>query len=347
VLVVSKPAIRLPSGPLLSRANNFAALRDLLATDNGRFSSETLLLGNDYARVELRPELGRGVVEFISVAENFFIAISELEFAADCAFKYLGENWIRFSFNLSGTAQMLFDGRESATVESRMSHLLLHPEGVVHSDHYYGGSPGRWVSILCRKEHLTEIVGFDPEAFPQELKRFLAHGETSLYLNKRPLNVPMFRCVTEIFRKPSVIALRPLYLKGKAYEALYTFLDDFAADTPRTDRRQGLSRRDVDRLYEVRALLERDPSREIGLAHLSREVGLNRSKLSQGFHSLFGTTIFDFTRLKRMETAYELLRSSDLPIGQIAERCGYQHASSFSAAFRAQYGRRPRATRKK
>lgn len=347
MLVVSRPSLRLPNGQLLSRANNFAALRELLAVDNGRFSRQTLLLGNDYARVELTPELGTGVVEFISVAENFFIAISELEFAADCAFKYLGENWIRFSFNLSGTAQMLFDGTRTASVESRMSHLLLHPEGVVHSDHYFGGSKGRWVSILCRKEHLTEIVGFDPEAFPQELKRFLAHGETSLYLNKRPINVPMYRCVTEMFRKPSVIALRPLYLKGKAYEALYTFLDDFAADTPRTERRLGLTRRDVDRLYEARALLERDPAQEIGLAQLSRQLGLNRTKLSQGFHALFGTTLFEFTRLKRMERAYELLRDSDLPIGQVAEQCGYQHASSFSAAFKAQYGRHPRSTRRK
>ncbi len=345
--VISKPSLRLPSGPLLSRSNNFADLRELLATDNGRFSRQTLLLGDDYARVDFTPQLGHGAVEFIRVSENFFVIISELEFAADCAFKYLGENWIRFSFNMSGTAQMLFDGTRHTQVESRMSHLLLHPEGVVHSDHYFSGSQIRWVSIICRKEHLTEIVGFDPEAFPQELKRFLAHGESSLFLHKRPINVPMFRCVTEIFRKPSVVALRPLYLKGKAYEALYTFLDDFAADTQRPDRPPGLTRRDIDRLHEARALLEQDPGGEIGLAQLSRQLGMNRSKLSQGFHTLFGTTIFDFTRMKRMEIAYNLLQRSDLPVGQIAERCGYRHASSFSAAFKAQYGRHPRATRRK
>ncbi|MGH8309611.1 MAG: hypothetical protein ACRETX_07425, partial [Steroidobacteraceae bacterium] len=77
-------------------------MRNLLLQEDGRFARETLLLGNDYAKVDLQPSLGRGYVEFITVAENFVVVICELDFAADCAFKYLGENWIRFNFNLSG-----------------------------------------------------------------------------------------------------------------------------------------------------------------------------------------------------------------------------------------------------
>ncbi|MGH8285700.1 MAG: helix-turn-helix domain-containing protein [Steroidobacteraceae bacterium] len=316
-------------------------MRNLLLQEDGRFARETLLLGNDYAKVDLQPSLGRGYVEFITVAENFVVVICELDFAADCAFKYLGENWIRFNFNLSGAASLLFDGRDNAQIERRTSHLMLHPEGVVHSDHYFGRTQGRWVSILCRREHLTQILGFDPEAFPPELMRFLAYGEPSPYLNTRPLNLAMYRCVTEIFRKPSVVALRPLYLKGKAYEALHAFLEDFARDAPGRDRAGGLSRRDIDRLHEARDILASSLEREIHLAQLARQVGLNRSKLSQGFHTLFGTTILDFSKTKRLEAACELLRSTDLTVGQVADRCGYRHISSFSAAFKAQFNRCP------
>ena len=345
MLVLSKPSIRPADGPLLSRNNNFAALRKFLQSDDGRFARETLLLGNDYAKIDLQPSLGRGYVEFITVAENFFIAISDLDFAADCAFRYLGENWIRFNFNLSGTATLLFDGSDTARIEQRMSHLMLHPEGVEHTDHYYARTQGRWVSILCRKEHLTEILGFDPEAFPTELKRFLAYGEPSLYLNRRPITAAMYRCVTEIFRKPSVVALRPLYLKGKAYEALYTFLEDFAADAAHRDHSTGLTRRDIDRLHEVRNLLERNTGTDIGLAQLSRHAGLNRTKLSQGFHALFGITILDFCRERRLEEAYRLLSETDLSVCQIAERCGYRHVSSLSAAFKSHFSHSPRSLR--
>ena len=343
MLIQSRSGLKMPDGPLLSRAGNFAALRSLLLQE--RFARQTLFLGNDYAKIDLQPSLGGGYVEFISVAENFFVVISELNFGADCAFRYLGENWIRFSFNLSGSAQLLFDGRDGAQIERQVSHLMLHPEGVVHSDHYRGGSHLRWVSILCRKEHLTEILGFDPEAFPAELKRFLAYGEPSLYLNQRPLNLAMYRCVTEIFRKPSVVALRPLYLKGKAYEALYTYLDDFAADARQGGRIAGLTRRDIDRLHEARAILESDVTAEIALGKLARRVGLNRTKLSQGFHALFGTTILDHSKVRRLAAAYELLRDTDLGVGQVAERCGYGHISSFSAAFKAHYGASPREMR--
>jgi AraC-like DNA-binding protein len=343
--IVSRTGLKMPDGPLLSRSGNFAALRALLLQDDGLFARQTLFLGNDYAKVDLQPSFGGGYVEFITVAENLFVVISDLDFVADTAFRYVGENWIRFSFNLSGSASLLFDGQDSARIEKQVSHLMLHPEGVVHSDHYFARTHCRWVSILCRKEHLTEILGFDPEAFPAELKRFVAYGEPSLYLNKRPLNRAMHRCVNEMFRKPSVVALRPLYLKAKAYEALYAYLEDFTADVEKRNRTEGLTRRDIDRLHEARSILDSDVAAEVALAGLARQVGLNRSKLSQGFHTLFGTTILDYNKMRRLATGYELLRNTDLSVSQIAERCGYRHVSSFSAAIKLQFGASPREMR--
>jgi AraC-like DNA-binding protein len=345
MLIVSRPALVMPDGPLLSRRNNFAVLRSLLTQEERPLARQTLLLGNDYARIDAEPVLARGYVEFVTVAENLIVVVSEMDFAADSAFRYLGENWIRFSFNLSGGASLLFDGLDRARIERGVSHLMLHPEGVVHTDVYFARSRTRWVSILCRKEHLIEILGFDPEAFPVELKRFLAYGEPSLYLNQRPLNRAMHRCVTDMFRTPSVQALRPLYLKGKAYEALYAYLDDFAADTRPRDRIAGLTRRDIDRLHEARSLLDSDATAEIALGDLARRLGLNRSKLSRGFHSLFGTTILEYSKSRRLAAAYELLRDTELSVTQVAERCGYRHVSTFSAAFKSQFRSSPREMR--
>lgn len=339
MLITSRANLARPDGPLLSRVGNFAALRDLLTHSDPHLAHETLLLGNDYARVEMQPGFARGYVEFIAVAENFFVTIQQLDFARNCAFHYPGENWIRFNFNLSGTASVLFDGRDGASIEQQTAHLMLHPEGVIHSDHYFHGSSGRWVSILCRKEHLTDIMGFDPEAFPRELRRFLADGEPSLYMAKRPISLAMLKCVNDFFRPTSTTALRPLFIKAKAYEAVYAFLEDCANDTRRSNSDSiPLSRRDIDRLHEARSLIESDPAGEIALAQLARRVGLNRSKLSQGFHRTFGVTILEFARVHRLNAAFELLRDTDLPVSQIAERCGYVHLSSFSAAFKNQFG---------
>lgn len=49
-------------------------------------------------------------------------------------------------------------------------------------------------------------------------------------------------------------------------------------------------------------------------------------------------TVGSLVREVRLETALLLLQSTNLPIGDIAQRCGYESHSRFSAAFRIRYG---------
>jgi transcriptional regulator GlxA family with amidase domain len=46
-----------------------------------------------------------------------------------------------------------------------------------------------------------------------------------------------------------------------------------------------------------------------------------------------------------METALTLLQSSRLPIGEIAQRCGWESHSRFSAAFQERWGFAPSVLR--
>ena len=54
-----------------------------------------------------------------------------------------------------------------------------------------------------------------------------------------------------------------------------------------------------------------------------------------------GTTASDLVREVRLETGLALLHGTDLPVGEIATRCGYESHSRFSAAFRARFGLPP------
>lgn len=53
------------------------------------------------------------------------------------------------------------------------------------------------------------------------------------------------------------------------------------------------------------------------------------------------TTAGDVVREVRLETALGLLHGTNLPVGEIAARCGYESHSRFSAAFRNRYGLPP------
>ena len=54
-----------------------------------------------------------------------------------------------------------------------------------------------------------------------------------------------------------------------------------------------------------------------------------------------GTTLSDLLREARLEAALGLLQSTELGVGEIATRCGYESHSRFTAAFRQRYGFAP------
>jgi AraC-like DNA-binding protein len=78
------------------------------------------------------------------------------------------------------------------------------------------------------------------------------------------------------------------------------------------------------------------------LEALAQELGTNRTKLNQLFRRGLGVTPKAFCLQNRIERAQMLLREGRLSVAQIAETVGYQHQSSFAAAFKDAVGMCPR-----
>lgn len=83
----------------------------------------------------------------------------------------------------------------------------------------------------------------------------------------------------------------------------------------------------------------------IDMAAVVRHSGVSRRTLEYRFREAMGCTPHaELTRL-RCQRAGELLRTTGLSLGRIAERCGYASQSYFSKAFTKQTGHRPGAYR--
>ena len=70
----------------------------------------------------------------------------------------------------------------------------------------------------------------------------------------------------------------------------------------------------------------------ITLAELAARFHLSQSSLKICFKALYGVPVASYLRGLRMDTAANLLRSSDLPVAEIAHRVGYEDPSRFAAA---------------
>ena len=84
----------------------------------------------------------------------------------------------------------------------------------------------------------------------------------------------------------------------------------------------------------------------ITLAELAARFHLSQSSLKICFKALYGVPVASYLRGLRMDTAANLLRSSDLPVAEIAHRVGYEDPSRFAAAFRRHTGCRPTELRR-
>lgn len=78
---------------------------------------------------------------------------------------------------------------------------------------------------------------------------------------------------------------------------------------------------------------------------LARVAGLSPYQLDQRLRRLFGTTTKEHVQRERLDRAMRLLRESDTPITEIAQRVGYADQSSFTRVFKRAVGSSPGAFR--
>ena len=91
------------------------------------------------------------------------------------------------------------------------------------------------------------------------------------------------------------------------------------------------------RLYILRNLHKELPSlKELGLIHRT-----NKTKLKEEFKKMYGITIHRFHMQKRLEKGALLIRTTEIPISIISQKCGFKDHSHFSRKFRLQYGKTP------
>ncbi len=96
-----------------------------------------------------------------------------------------------------------------------------------------------------------------------------------------------------------------------------------------------------DQLNQVREILLSRLDNPPSLAELSRQIGLNTTKLKREFKEVFGVPIFKYLQNERLSSAHKLISQKKATVQEAAWQVGYDSLSSFSNAFAKKYGYRP------
>lgn len=145
----------------------------------------------------------------------------------------------------------------------------------------------------------------------------------------------MYSIITEMQDAPYCGHLKGLFLETKLMELFLMQIDllDNKILVP-----SKLNRADVDRLEYIKLYIEQHFSESLSIIHLSKEAGLNQSKLKSGFKELFKTTVFGYVNELRLKEAKRLLLEEKMYINEVAYIVGYKYPHYFSAAFKKKFG---------
>ena len=96
---------------------------------------------------------------------------------------------------------------------------------------------------------------------------------------------------------------------------------------------------------EIRHYIDQNYAMDLSLDQLAARFYLSPNYLCRLFKQETGVTLLKYINDTRMKKARELLRTTQMKIGQVAAAVGYRSASYFTQSFRSAYGMTPEAYR--
>ncbi|KMY67596.1 hypothetical protein AAU61_10825 [Desulfocarbo indianensis] len=134
--------------------------------------------------------------------------------------------------------------------------------------------------------------------------------------------------------------MKRLYMECKTIELLLNQLHESSRKSiPHGQLR--LRPYDVDRIHEARRIILEKIDSPPSLMELARQVGINTTKLKQGFQQVFKSTVYGAIRQERLRLAHGLLMEGRLSITEIGQQLGFSDASHFIREFSKHYGTTP------
>ncbi len=136
----------------------------------------------------------------------------------------------------------------------------------------------------------------------------------------------------------------------KRYLAMYNVLKEGECDKAALHELYKEVLEDHDSVLDRVPMLERAmelinhnfPNPKFGVAELARMLAISQGYLSRIVMSYYGTSPINLLTKARQSHASHLLSTTDLPIGTIANRCGYTDTNYFSKVFKSAYGVSPK-----
>ena len=311
------------------------------AQEDGR----TQRISRNVVRTIYEPPYGSGMTDTVRLGPDALVNVINCVVPRAAHWTYVdSEPLITLRASLACDVEFKYGSGPALVFDRPELTLTCMPSLLPLNAYIAAGARQQGIVAVFKANSFASRFGLLPEDLPPELHAAVK-GEAQMgRIASFPIDHRVAALVGDTLDSRLHGELRTVQLAGRLAELVAYALD--AMLHQHEARSVTLSRRrDLDLARAAQTLLDRDYRRPPNFAELAREIGTSQNKLKSVFKQTFGLTMADYCLERRVREAQQLLMEASLTIAQVAERVGYEHQSSFAAAFRNQVGMSPREYR--
>ncbi len=285
-------------------------------------------------RLTIPSHIGKGSVTRTRIRPGMEIMLTDITFEQDMKLQIQEAcQLFELSYCVSGEIHCEWNGKSSHTSSQTGNVTFL--EDVKVYEEKKAGIRNQLLEIRLTPNELLYYAGDLTEK--QQMETWLRHyrGNIDRYTETPAIQ----KCVSEMIQCAHRGTMKRLYMESKALEFIALFGESDGYDSGGGN--MYLRREDISKLQQTHELVQNHFEQPFSIRELAKRVGMNEFKLKKGFRELYGMTIFELVRQKRMEKALWYMEVTNLNVAETAASVGYSNASNFTTAFRKHYGCNP------
>jgi AraC-like DNA-binding protein len=282
----------------------------------------------------------KGVMRYREIEEGLWLLATKIDFKANVKTRaiYDGEpnDYYFLSFSLYHTEVTVQHHSVNKINFPSKSWSLYKPGTEIDACHYKGTS-GLFFNFVFNEKWVKKNLALHTLSTESHINRFLNSNEG-------------FICWEEMVYKAEDLAneiwtnlekendghFNILLLKTQTLNIITQF---FINLNKFTVPENAVSTGDRTKLIKVEKIIKDNLSLSFpGIDFLAKSANVSPTKLKRCFKEVYGTSILQYYKEKKMLLAMQLIENSDVPIKNISLAVGYESPGKFSSAFKQQFG---------
>ena len=293
-------------------------------------------------------EIGSGIVSTINIRSGINLVIGNFRLRENISI--IHEQFPRlliFGYGILGSIRYVFDFENVSDVcwcyEPGCCHTAYipqHGQGIVNlstmPQTYY-------VYIYVDPLILKALIDGQHNQLPIGMRNIINGAEEQHFHQALIMPPAGNMAIRQIINCPYQSSFKRLFLESKVLELISYSLAQLVSRPEAIFLTDELLPVDIKHVMDARDILTSNLENPPSLLDLAKQVGTNKTKLNKGFRQFFGTSTFEYLRIRRLEKAKALLESKEMNVSEVAVHVGYAHQTSFTRAFKNHFGTYPTA----